>query len=266
MSGFIVTTSSPEVALKDGRAALTVSVTNSTSALERIVLGAFPADPADATAKAHTWASVDRPLREIAPNATEQYSVTFNATDAKAGTYGVKFIAYAADRAPEEFNDQAQQIRVIAAGSPAPAKPNFLPWILLGAALLVVIAVVVGFLVFSRAEPVAQQSPSPTATPTPSPTETEKIKCQAGYVYRLVTPTDRVCVAPASAKQVIDDNAEITQLKRKPNPPGGPYGMNTCLQGFVWRDAYNGDQICVTVETRSRTSEENAEATTHSVP
>lgn len=84
--------------------------------------------------------------------------------------------------------------------------------------------------------------------------------CLPGYVYRLVVPDDEVCVTPESAAQVLVDNEEITQLRRKPNPPGGPYGINTCLQGFVWRDAYNGDQICVPVETRSRTAQENAEA------
>jgi hypothetical protein len=91
-------------------------------------------------------------------------------------------------------------------------------------------------------------------------------KCQPGYVYRLVVPDDEVCVTPESAAQVLVDNAEITQLRRKPNPPGGPYGVNTCLQGFVWRDAYNGDQICVTGETRSRTAQENAEADSHRAP
>lgn len=270
MSGIIVTTSSSEVSLQDGRGALTVSVTNSTARLERIVLGAFPGGQGeDPAATAQAWATIERPLREIAPNATEQYAVTFNAKEAKAGTYGVKFIAYAADRAPEEFNEQAQQVRVIAAGSEAPpARPKMLLWIIIGAILLVLVAVVVGFLLFSRAEPAAQPSPSPTATatPTPTPTPTEKIKCQAGYVYRLVRPEDKVCVTPASAAQVIEDNAEVTQLKRKPNPPGGPYGINTCLQGFVWRDAYNGDQICVTVETRTKTSKENAEEGLHSAP
>ncbi len=79
-------------------------------------------------------------------------------------------------------------------------------------------------------------------------------------------PSDEVCVLPDSAAQVIEDNAEVTQLRRKPNPPGGPYGENTCLSGFVWRDAYDGDQICVTGETRTRTAQENAEASLHAAP
>ncbi|MFC9296682.1 hypothetical protein ACFTWH_16050 [Streptomyces sp. NPDC057011] len=30
------------------------------------------------------------------------------------------------------------------------------------------------------------------------------------------------------------------------NPRGGAYGPNTCLQGYVWRDSYDGDTFCVT--------------------
>jgi hypothetical protein len=40
--------------------------------------------------------------------------------------------------------------------------------------------------------------------------------------------------------------------------PGGAYGPNTCLSGFVWREAFEGDIVCVTPEVRSLVSEENS--------
>lgn len=37
-----------------------------------------------------------------------------------------------------------------------------------------------------------------------------------------------------------------------------PYGPDTCLQGFVWREARSGDVVCVTPGVRGRTAQENA--------
>ncbi|MET0901410.1 MAG: hypothetical protein ABWY45_26140 [Mycobacterium sp.] len=37
-----------------------------------------------------------------------------------------------------------------------------------------------------------------------------------------------------------------------------PYGPDTCIQGFVWREARPGDTVCVTPGVRGRTAAENA--------
>jgi len=37
-----------------------------------------------------------------------------------------------------------------------------------------------------------------------------------------------------------------------------PYGPYTCANGYVWRDAYAGDQVCVTPAIRTQTATENA--------
>jgi hypothetical protein len=37
-----------------------------------------------------------------------------------------------------------------------------------------------------------------------------------------------------------------------------PYGPDTCLQGFVWRNARDGDVVCVTPAQRDTTAQENA--------
>ncbi|MGI5132294.1 serine hydrolase domain-containing protein [Pseudonocardia sp. CA-107938] len=39
-----------------------------------------------------------------------------------------------------------------------------------------------------------------------------------------------------------------------------PYGPDTCVNGFVWREARPDDHVCVTPETRTLTAEENAAA------
>jgi hypothetical protein len=45
----------------------------------------------------------------------------------------------------------------------------------------------------------------------------------------------------------------------------GNYGPDTCLQGWVWREAYPGDVVCVTPATRTQTAEDNAAASSHVV-
>jgi hypothetical protein len=42
--------------------------------------------------------------------------------------------------------------------------------------------------------------------------------------------------------------------------PNLPYGPDTCIQGFVWREAQPGDTVCVTPAVRTRTAQENATA------
>ncbi len=39
-----------------------------------------------------------------------------------------------------------------------------------------------------------------------------------------------------------------------------PYGPDTCMQGFVWREARSGDTVCVTPDVRSSTAQENAQS------
>jgi hypothetical protein len=39
-----------------------------------------------------------------------------------------------------------------------------------------------------------------------------------------------------------------------------PYGPDTCIQGYVWREARPGDTVCVEPAVRDRTLQENATA------
>ena len=39
-----------------------------------------------------------------------------------------------------------------------------------------------------------------------------------------------------------------------------PYGPETCRDGYVWRDAFPGDHVCVTPETRTQAAQDNSQA------
>lgn len=121
MGDIAVGVESGQVAVADGRGTLTVTVTS--GAAERVVLGAFR--PAAASGAADpAWVSVDRPLRQVQADAPEQYAVTVTPPASVApGTYDVKFIAYPADKAPEEYADSGQTVRVaVPAAAPAPER------------------------------------------------------------------------------------------------------------------------------------------------
>lgn len=39
-----------------------------------------------------------------------------------------------------------------------------------------------------------------------------------------------------------------------------PYGPDTCLQGYVWREAFPNDHVCVTPDTRAQAARDNGQA------
>lgn len=176
MNDITMTLSSPQVSLVEGKGSLTVSVTNASTASQRIVLGAFPVASgdvggADTEAPAVApIANVDRPLRTVAAGATEQYTVSFDVSTSDPGDHPVRLIGYSADRAPEEYADQAQTVTLTVPAVPEPAKKAF-PWwiVILAGALLVVAAIVVVVLVVMGTGPDDVQ-PSPSPSPSPSST------------------------------------------------------------------------------------------------
>ncbi|WP_338254062.1 hypothetical protein [Dictyobacter halimunensis] len=40
----------------------------------------------------------------------------------------------------------------------------------------------------------------------------------------------------------------------------GPYGPDTCISGYVWREAFTGDHVCVTPDRRTQVAFDNSQA------
>jgi hypothetical protein len=64
-------------------------------------------------------------------------------------------------------------------------------------------------------------------------------------------------VTPEVREQTQRDNA-LAGARR--SPFGGAYGPNTCLQGYVWRDAFPGDVACVLPAARDQAAADNSQA------
>lgn len=45
-----------------------------------------------------------------------------------------------------------------------------------------------------------------------------------------------------------------------------PFGADTCAQGYVWREAFAGDHVCVPPAIRAQSAAENAQAAAHRAP
>jgi hypothetical protein len=64
-------------------------------------------------------------------------------------------------------------------------------------------------------------------------------------------------VVPSTRSIVAQDNAQAND-RRDLN--GGRYGADTCKLGFVWREAFTGDHVCVPPSERSRAKMDNENA------
>jgi hypothetical protein len=96
--------------------------------------------------------------------------------------------------------------------------------------------------------------PLPTTTPLP-PSGT----CKDGYVPRLIKPNDKVCVPPSSKAQADADTAAAesrTILYSLVNA----YGPYACAYGYVHRNAFDGDLVCVESWVRDQVRDDNTVA------
>jgi len=187
MTSLKVTLSSSTVVLDGEIGKLTASVTNTGTVPDRVVLGVFPpveagvagvqptspttqpsppagsstSAPATTANSAAPWTQVERPLREIASGATEQFVVTFDGKTVTPGVYEARFIAYSSTRAPEEFSDQASTVTITKKGTPTrPTTPRGLLWIVVAALLVAVLVGGVAFVLLRDGD----DTPEPVAT------------------------------------------------------------------------------------------------------
>ena len=102
--------------------------------------------------------------------------------------------------------------------------------------------------------------------------------CKSGFVWRDAWDGDGVCVTPAERATAREQNQKDAMRSQyagvavpvqpapppaKPRPPNPVY---LCKSGFVWRDAKDGDGICVTPNERAIAKQQNANAANTSTP
>lgn len=64
--------------------------------------------------------------------------------------------------------------------------------------------------------------------------------------------TDVELMAAVVSPRLADDDFDPNRQRN-----GGAYGPYTCKPGFVWRDSYEGDHLCVTPADRKKAHDDN---------
>jgi len=100
--------------------------------------------------------------------------------------------------------------------------------------------------------------------------------CRTGFVWRDAWDGDAVCVTPAERSAAKAQNAMDARRSRyagvavpvTPAPPPSQTSqkVSVCKSGFVWRDAKDGDGVCVTPQERAAAKRQNANAPNNTLP
>jgi hypothetical protein len=100
----------------------------------------------------------------------------------------------------------------------------------------------------SPATPVSTTTTLVQATTQTRPPTTLAVKgsCKDGFVLRLATPADAVCVTPAAAAQARSDNRAGASRRETTND------IDSCKPGFVYRAANSSDRVCVRPESAAQ--------------
>lgn len=102
--------------------------------------------------------------------------------------------------------------------------------------------------------------PTPTDTPLPPPGT-----CKDVYVYRLIKPKDKVCVSPESKAQADADNAAADSRRVKASLVNA-YGQDACAYGYIWRNLFEGDTVCITSARYNEYRQENSDDSIYKAP
>ncbi len=63
-------------------------------------------------------------------------------------------------------------------------------------------------------------------------------------------------MTPTQRSQAAFDNSQAASRI----DPSGAYGPQSCVYGYVWREAFGGDYVCVTPAQRSQVAYDNSQA------
>lgn len=163
---WVITTAAERVELREGKAETTFTVTNAGPAQDRVVFEVVAGDGADPS----WFLPPQEPQLLVGPNGSATFLVKIVVPPTAAGGgYWLQGRAYSADTAPEEGSRLSGRVAFEVAPPVKPKKPWW-PYAL-GAALVLVVLIVVGFVVFGGDdEPQTGPSPSPSPVrPIPTP-------------------------------------------------------------------------------------------------
>lgn len=264
----ITTTSDTASTTVGGAVKLVFTVTNTTPRPLRGSLRAKALDSGQAS-----WLAVGGDAeRDFPPGLAHQVEVTAKVpTGSAAGKFRVRLDALSVANPDDDFTEgPAVSVTIAAAPALPPKKSLWWLWLIIGIVVVVLIGVVTWLVLRKKAD-----APAPTPAPAASVAKVAEVpKTLIGQEF-------------ASAKNALEsigfvvsrENRNVTEgcadkvLSSNPAPGTSAnagstvavtvstlaYGPATCKVGFVWREAFVGDGVCVTGESRAQAQQDNAQ-------
>jgi hypothetical protein len=233
------------------------------------------------------WVKIDPPTdKPFDPGQSQTFVVNVAVPPkSQAGSYSFRLDTVLVAK-PDEGDQSSPLTFSVAAVSPS-TKP--FPWWILVVALVVLIALgVVLWLVLahkgSKSENASDQPPAASQTETVevpdltghTPEQAQNALQTAGLKldpnYGSLTAANSPDIgkvgkqSPSPGEKVAKDSPVkifvANTLSVPPPPPANncAYGPDTCVTGYVWREASPTDHVCVTAEVRGQTAADNAAA------
>ena len=258
----ITTTSDTASTAPAGTVRLVFTVTNTT---QRPLRGSLRAKALD-SGQAGWLAIAGDAERDFPPGGAHQVEVNAKVPAGTAASkFRVRLDALSVANPDDDFTE-GPAVSVTITASPDKKEGGGIPWwvwLIIGLVVLALTGVVAWLLLRSKPEP--DKPPVTSAPVIPQGLNGKPFadaKQQLEALGLVVTP-EKVNVFDECPNKVI-----------KTAPPAGAaaasgatvtvsvtalaYGPSTCKQGFVWREAFGGDTVCVTPETRAQAQQDNA--------
>lgn len=256
-----------------GSTRVVFTVSNTSQKPQRASLRIKPIDSTQAD-----WLSVGGDVeRDFPPGFTHQVEATFKVpAGTPSGAYRFRLDAVSTANTDDDLvQGPAVSVTVKPGTIPAPKKSLWWVWVLVGLLVLIIIGVVTWLLLRNKSEAPAAP-PSAASAPQQPPSAPAK---------EAVVPNGLTGLAFNDAKKQLEalgftvkrENKDIVDdcpdkvLNSNPTPGvtvlvGSPItlmvgalasGPETCKPGFVWREAFGGDTVCVTGDSRARAAQDN---------
>jgi hypothetical protein len=210
MSNWQISESGTSVPLTAGEGEVSFTVTNGGPATDRVVLTVTPLDGA-----AEEWFTVDRPQRQVEPDASAVFEVAVAVPLGTAtGTYGLQGVAYSADSDPSESSVTSKRVTLEVAPSVAPRRPMRWPYIVAAVIALLVILVIVFLLTRNDDDDGdgggdGNATTTSTTQPLPdvriSPTGNCVVHPNGTFSMFIAVTTDNANLAPQNSVEIVGE-------------------------------------------------------------
>lgn len=256
---FDVSTTADLTNIDAGKSArLVFTVTNTTQKPQRGSLRAKALDSGQGA-----WLDVvGDDEREFAPGFTHQVELTVTLPPGTSpGKFRVRLDALSVAN-PDDDYTEGPVVGVNVGAGEAPPKPSmWWVWLIVG-----ILVLALGGLVYWLANRKKADAPPPPPA---------KLSVPQGLVGQPLDEAGKQLAALglklSKADSPVFDDCAGKVVSSDPAPgstvdPGAtvkvavgvlPYGPDTCRQGYVWRDAFNGDHVCVTPQSRTQAAQDN---------